>query len=37
VPRTRRWLVTPLGRSAMSAVLAVRQDQFPLAFAKAAA
>jgi hypothetical protein len=37
VPHTRRWRVTTLGRSAMPAVLDVRENGFPIAFTKAAA
>jgi len=37
IPRTRRWRVTLLGRATMSAVLDVRDNAFPAAFAKAAA
>jgi len=37
VPHTYRWRVTSLGRSAMAAVLDVRENHFPSAFAKAAA
>jgi hypothetical protein len=37
VPRTHRWRVTDLGRAAMSATLDVRENAFPVAFAKAAA
>lgn len=37
IPRTRRWRVTDLGRAAMSAVIDVRENAFPAAFAKVAA
>jgi hypothetical protein len=37
IPRTRRWRVTPLGRTAMAAVIDVRDHGFPAAFAKLAA
>lgn len=37
IPRTHRWRVTDLGRAAMSAVIDVRENAFPAAFAKAAA
>lgn len=37
IPHTHRWRVTDLGRAAMSAVLDVRDNAFPAAFAKAAA
>ncbi len=37
IPRTHRWRVTDLGRAAMSAVIDVRENAFPIAFSKAAA
>ena len=37
IPRTHRWRVTDLGRAAMSAVIDVRENAFPAAFAKIAA
>ena len=37
VPPTHRWRVTDIGRAAMSAVIEVRENAFPAAFAKAAA
>jgi hypothetical protein len=37
IPRTRRWRVTDLGRAAMAAVIDVRDNAFPAAYAKAAA
>lgn len=37
IPHTHRWHVTNLGRAAMSAVLDVRDNAFPAAFARAAA
>ena len=37
IPRTRRWRVTDRGRAAMAAVIDVRDNAFPVAYAKAAA
>jgi hypothetical protein len=37
VPRTHRWKVTDLGRAAMSAIIDVRENAFPIAFTKAVA
>ena len=37
VPRTRRWHVTDRGRTVMSAVIDIRENAFPAAFAKMAA
>ena len=37
IPRTHRWRVTDLGRAAMSAAIDIRENAFPIAFAKAAA
>jgi hypothetical protein len=37
IPRTHRWRVTNLGRATMSAVIDVRENAFPTAFAKVAA
>ena len=37
IPRSRRWRITQLGHTVLSAAIHLREEQFPAAFLKAAA